>query len=85
MSDSRDAHLHQQGSRIPYWLGTCVFLVVMGFFLWEEHQALLLGAVPYVLLLLCPVIHLLMHRGHSGPSSHHQRGSPGSRAERGTP
>lgn len=85
MSDRRDAHLHQQGSRIPYWLGTCVFLVVMGFFLWEEHQAHLLGAIPYVLLLLCPAAHFFMHRGHGGPSGHHQRGSPGSRAERGTP
>jgi drug/metabolite transporter superfamily protein YnfA len=48
------------------WLALCFFLAIAGFFLWQEHRAHLLGALPYVLLLLCPVIHLFMHRGHSG-------------------
>ena len=52
--------------RIPIWLGLCLFLAIALFFLWEEHRAHLLGALPYALLLLCPVIHLLMHRGHDG-------------------
>ena len=51
---------------IPVWLGFCLFLAIAVFFLWEEHRAHFLGALPYVLLLLCPVIHLLMHRGHGG-------------------
>lgn len=48
------------------------FLLVIGFFLWQEHQAHLLGVLPYLLLLLCPAMHLFMHRGHGG--SHHGDG-----------
>ena len=60
----------QQRWRFPYWLGACVFLAVAAFFLWEEHRAHLLGALPYVLLLLCPIVHLFMHRGHGGHRGH---------------
>ena len=41
------------------------FLAIAGFFLWEEHQAHLLGILPYGLLLLCPLMHLF-HGGHGG-------------------
>lgn len=50
--------------RLPVWLGACAFLVIAAFFLWEEHKAHILGALPYLLLLACPFIHLFMHRGH---------------------
>ncbi len=50
--------------QIPIWLGFCLFLAIAVFFLWTEHRAHLLGALPYVLLLLCPAIHFFMHRGH---------------------
>lgn len=65
--------------RLPTWLGLCLFLGIAGFFLWEEHRAHLLGAVPYVLLLLCPAVHLFMHRGH-GSHSGHQMPAAGTRA-----
>ena len=42
------------------------FLGVAGFFLVTEHTAHVLGALPYLLVLLCPVMHLIMHRGHHG-------------------
>jgi len=41
------------------------FAAIAAFFLWEEHKAHLLGALPYVLLLLCPLMHLF-HAGHGG-------------------
>jgi hypothetical protein len=41
-----------------------MFLAIAVFFLWEEHRAHILGVLPYALLLLCPLIHLFMHRGH---------------------
>lgn len=53
----------------PVW-ALCLLLAIAAFFLWEEHRVHILGAVPYVLLLLCPAIHLLMHRGH-GDHGHH--------------
>ena len=62
----------QRTFRIPLWLGFCVFLAIALFFLWEEHSAHILGAIPYVLLLLCPLMHFFMHRGHGsghGPTT----------------
>lgn len=52
-------------SKGRYLFGLCAFLAVALFFLWEEHRAHILGAVPYLLLLLCPLMHLFMHRGHT--------------------
>ena len=63
---------------IPWVLGFCVFLAIALFFLWEEHRALIFGALPYVLLLLCPLVHLFMHRGHGS----HGSGGPGHEGDR---
>lgn len=48
-----------------------LFLVIGGFFLWTEHRAHLLGFLPYFILLLCPLMHLFMHRGHGGHGGAH--------------
>ena len=51
------------------WLRSRSVLVFLGFaaialfFLWEEHKAHILGALPYILLLMCPLLHLF-HGGH---------------------
>lgn len=42
------------------------FLAIAAFFLLSEHRAHALGLLPYLLLLACPLMHLLMHRGHGG-------------------
>lgn len=63
--------------QIPVWLGVCVFLAIATFFLWEEHKAHILGALPYVLLLLCPVVHMFMHRGHGHHGAGHRHRDPG--------
>jgi hypothetical protein len=57
------------------WLALCVFLAIAAFFLWEEHRAHLLGALPYLIVLACPLMHLFMHRGHHG--HHGQHGGTG--------
>ena len=41
------------------------FLAIAAFFLWEEHKAHILGVLPYLLLLFCPLLHLF-HGGHGG-------------------
>lgn len=56
--------------KLPIWLGTCLFGAIAVFFLWEEHSAHLLGALPYLFLLACPLMHLLMHRGHHHGPQH---------------
>jgi hypothetical protein len=39
------------------------FLAIAGFFLLTEHQAHVLGILPFLLLLACPLLHLF-HGGH---------------------
>ena len=80
MSTAIEPITHREPWRIPAWLGLCLFLAIAAFFLWEEHRAHLLGALPYVLLLLCPVIHLFMHRGHGGHGGHRAHGALSRRA-----
>jgi len=46
------------------------FLAIAAFFLLTEHTAHVFGVLPYVLLLLCPLLHVFMRRGHDGHSSH---------------
>lgn len=41
------------------------FVAVAVFFLWKEHKAHLLGTLPYVFFLACPLMHLFMHHGHN--------------------
>ena len=50
------------------------FLAIAGFLLFTEHRAHLLGVLPWLLLLACPILHLL-HHGHGG--AHHPTGESG--------
>lgn len=50
------------GSRIAF----LALLAAGGYFLWTEHQAHLRSALPYLVFLLCPLMHIFMHRGHGG-------------------
>ncbi len=64
----------QQSSQTKGWLRSpiglvlCGFLVIAAFFLFTEHRAHVFGILPYVLLLLCPILHFLMHGKHGGRS-----------------
>ncbi|MBI5463001.1 MAG: DUF2933 domain-containing protein [Gammaproteobacteria bacterium] len=42
------------------------FLLIAGFFLLAEHRAHVFGVLPFVLLALCPLMHLFGHGGHGG-------------------
>lgn len=53
-------HHHARRSNWAWW----VFAIVALFYLITEHQAHLMGALPYLLLLACPLMHLFMHHGH---------------------
>lgn len=46
------------------------FLAVAAFFLWTEHRAHVLGILPYLIFLACP----LMHFFHHGHHKHHGHG-----------
>ena len=47
-----------------------IFLAIAAFFLITEHTAHFFGILPYVLLLLCPLLHLFMHGGHGDHGGH---------------
>ena len=51
-------------------IGLILFIIIGGFFLWAEHRAHIMGALPYLILLLCPLMHFFMHRGHGGHGNH---------------
>jgi hypothetical protein len=64
--------------RSRYGVGLIVLGSVAGYFLWTEHRAHLAGALPFVLLLACPLMHVFMHHGHGhGQHGPHQHGSTG--------
>lgn len=58
-----DAHEASAGRRaLPVIYLTIA--VVLGFFLFTEHRAHLFGALPFLLILACPLMHMFMHKGH---------------------
>ena len=52
------------GSR--YLIGLIVMGGIAAYFLLSAHRAHLFGALPFLLLLACPLMHLFMHHGHGG-------------------
>lgn len=55
-----------------YAIGLLVIGAVAAYFLLTEHLAHVVGALPYLLLLACPLMHVFMHGGHGGHGHHHQ-------------
>ena len=49
------------------------FLLVAGYFLITEHTAHFFGVLPYLIFLVCPLMHLFMHHGHSGHQHAHEQ------------
>jgi hypothetical protein len=47
--------------------------VVIAFFVLREHWGHMLGLVPYLLLLACPLLHLLHPHGGHGHGGHGSR------------
>lgn len=70
-------HDHQregnQGTDSRWKWALAGFLAVGAFFLWTEHRAHLLGALPYLLILACPLMHMFHHGGHR--HGHHHQGA----------
>lgn len=62
-------------SKRNFWL-TPNGLAAMGliggvlYFLLTEHRAHFIYGLPFLILLLCPVMHIFMHRGHGGHDGH---------------
>lgn len=54
-----------------YAIGLLVIGAVAGYFLLTEHRAHFFGALPFLLLLACPLMHVFMHHGHAAHGHHH--------------
>ena len=65
--------------RSPAGLALAVAVAVAGFYLLTEHTAHVFGALPYLLLLACPLMHVFMHHGHG--HGDHNHGQPGGNDE----
>jgi hypothetical protein len=70
-----------------YGLVLLAFLAMAGVLLFTEHRAHVLGILPFLFLLACPLLHMFGHGGHGGHAGHGRgdqtgpdpRGSTGTR------
>ncbi|GAB3551880.1 DUF2933 domain-containing protein [Noviherbaspirillum agri] len=73
----QDLHTTQPGEQkeTPFWRSTTGVVAIMlvaiaAFYLLREHWAHVLGSWPYLLLLLCPLMHVFGHGGHGDHGGH---------------
>ena len=53
------------------------FLAIVGFLLTTEHRAHTLGALLWLLILACPLLHIFMHGGHGSHAEHDDHAAEG--------
>ena len=61
--------------RSHYALGYLVLGGLATYLYFSDHRAHILGALPFLLLLACPLMHVFMHRGHGGHGGHGSHGA----------
>lgn len=60
------------GSKSPFNWVVWGLLAVVAVYAVMEHWSHLLGALPYLILLACPLMHLFMGHGHGSHDDHSQ-------------
>ncbi len=65
---SRNARRRSSPSRLWLVLGLVGALGLV--LLWDQHKEHLLGAIPWLVLLACPLVHVFMHGHHGGHGNH---------------
>lgn len=58
--------------RRPAGMALATAALIAGFYLLREHWGHVLGFWPYLLLLACPLMHLMHGHGHGGHGRHPQ-------------
>lgn len=74
---------HQSFWRSAQGMATLFMIGAVTYFLLIEHRTHLFQWLPFLILLLCPVMHLFMHRGHGRHGDHGNSGSADDAYERG--
>ncbi len=59
--------------RTPLGWALTILSAAIGVYLFATHSGHILSAAPYLLLLLCPLMHLFGHGGHGGKHREHDR------------
>ena len=79
MNHDHTQHDHEPPSfwRSRYAIGYVVFGGVALYYLLSEHLAHVLGVLPYLIFLACPLMHLFMHHGHGHHHGGHSDGHGG--------
>lgn len=54
-----------------YKVGKWGAISIIAYFLITEHRAHVIQFLPYIFLLVCPLMHIFMHGGHSHGHHHH--------------
>lgn len=72
-------HYHKPDHKGSWWktrdgIITIVFMAFIGFYLIAEHQAHVYQALPWLIILACPFMHIFMHGGHGGHGNHKDEG-----------
>lgn len=67
---NHDHSLHDVQPKAFWGSRNSIGLLVLGaialYFLLTEHRAHFFFALPFLLLLACPLMHMFMHHGHGG-------------------
>lgn len=73
MQNKHSPNEHGKGSwwTTPSGLVCLGFLAIGGYFLFTEHRAHIVPYLPYLIFLLCPLMHFFHHGKHHGGSAHH--------------
>ncbi len=79
MTDQHETRHLSRGQWVFYG-----FLTFVGLLLFTEHQAHVLGILPYLILLACPLMHMFMHHGHGCHGTHHHDTSEHDASKRGS-
>lgn len=64
----------------PNGLAAIALIGAVLYFLLMEHRAHFIYALPFLILLLCPLMHMFMHHGHGGHGGHGGDGADGNHA-----
>lgn len=67
-------HQHHP-SPLRFWITLVIFSFFALVLLWEEHEAHILGALPWLILIACPLMHVFMHHDHNASKGNDDDGT----------
>lgn len=62
-----------------HWIVFAGFAAIGGYFLWSAHRVHIMqfgSWLPWLLIALCPLMHIFMHHGHGHGNGHGDENTP---------